>query len=100
MSSQAITRHPIPESLASEILESLPRPNFAALFVLSVVVFIWYELSPIWLPPVAWLISLLAPIFWFLCKVFLALAGMLIFTFALVVIALLLSGAVPSSKGF
>ena len=100
MSSQTITHHPIPNSLPSEILESLPRPNFAALFVLAVVVFIWWELSPIWLPLASWLISLLAPIFWFLCQVFVAVAGVLMFSFALVVIALLLSGAIPNYKGF
>jgi hypothetical protein len=99
MSSQTITHHPIPNSLPSAILESLPRPNFAALFVLAVVVFIWWELSPIWLPPAAWLISLFAPIFWFLCEVLVAVAGALIFSFALVVITLLMSGATPSYKG-
>ena len=82
----------------SEILKSLPRPNFAALFVLSVVAFIWFELSPIWLPPVWWLISSLAPIFWFLCKVFVALAGVLLGAFGLALVGLLLGGTIPSSR--
>jgi len=97
MSSQAITHHRVPESVLGEIWESV-KPNFAALFALSLVVFIWVELSPIWLPPVSWLISFLAPIFWFLCKVFVALAGVLLGGFALAVLGLSLGGTIPSSR--
>jgi hypothetical protein len=98
MSSQTITHHPVPESRLSEILESLPRPNFAAWFVLSVVVFIWFELTPIWLPPVSWLISFLAPIFWFFCEVVVALAGVLLGGLGLAMVGLLLGGSIPSSR--
>ena len=98
MSSPTITHDPVPESRMSEIVESLPRPNFAAWFVLAVVVFIWVELSPIWLPPVSRLISFLAPIFWFFCGVVVALAGVLLVGFGLAMVGLLLGGTTPSSR--
>lgn len=98
MSSQIIPYPLVPESLPSKILKSLPRPNFAAWFVLSVVVFIWYELSPIWLPAVSWLILFLAPTFWFLCEGFVALAGVLLVPFSLALLGLLLGGTIPNSR--
>ncbi|MGB9072889.1 MAG: hypothetical protein WCC22_09470 [Terriglobales bacterium] len=76
------------------------KPNFAALFALSVVVFIWSVLSPIWLPLVAWVVSFLLPVFWFVCEVLLVLASLLIFGLVLAVISLLMGGTIPSSRGF
>jgi len=74
--------------------------NFGALFALSLAVFIWSVLSPIWLPLVAWLVSFLLPVVWFVCKALLVIGSFLICGFALAAISLLLSGTIPSSKGF
>jgi hypothetical protein len=95
--SQTITHHRVPDSMLGRIWESV-KPNFAALFALAVVVFIWIELSPIWLPPVSWFVAFLEPVFSFLCEIFAALAGVLLFGFALAVLGLLLGGTIPSSR--
>ena len=97
MSTQSITHHPLPGSGLGEILESV-TPNFAVLFVLALLGFIWFKLSPIWLPPVSWLISFLAPVFWFLCGIFVVVAGALLGAFLLAVAALVLGGTIPSLR--
>jgi uncharacterized membrane protein len=80
------------------------RLNFAALFALSVVIFIWIViwivLSPILLPVAACVVSFLQPAFWFLCALLLVLNGVLMFGFGLAVVGLLLGGTIPRFKGF
>jgi hypothetical protein len=98
MSSPSITHRRIPESEIGKTLDSMPRPNFGALFVVSVVAFIWFELSPVWLPAILWLISFLAPVFWFLCEVIVALAALLLSIFGLALLGLLLGGTIPNSR--
>jgi hypothetical protein len=98
MSSPSITHRRIPESEIGKTLDSMPRPNFGALFVVSAVVFIWFELSPIWLPPLEWLISFLAPIFWFFCEVIVGFAAVLLTVFGVALLGLLLGGTIPSSR--
>lgn len=95
MSTQSITQHPLPRRVLGEILESV-TPNFAVLFALGLVAFIWFELSPLWLPPVSWLISFLLPVFWFLCGVVVIVAGVLLGAFVLAVVGLLLGGTIPT----
>jgi hypothetical protein len=98
MSSPSITHRRIPESELGKILESMPRPNFGALFVVSLVALIWFELSPVWLPAILRLISFLAPVFWFLCEVIVALAALLLSIFGLALLGLLLGGTTPNSR--
>jgi hypothetical protein len=75
-----------------------PKLNVAALFALSLTIFIWVELSPIWLPAVSWVAGLVK---WALLPagaIFLVLSGFLMFGPALAVIALFLSGAITRSE--
>jgi len=97
MSSRTITQLLLPENLP-DILRSLPRPNFAALLACSVAAFVWFELSPIWLPIISWLIAFLAPIFWLLCAVVVALAVVVLCAFGLALLGLLLGGTIPGSR--
>jgi len=71
------------------------RLNFAALFALFAIIFIWVVLRPIWLPLVTWTVSFLLPIFGIVCLALLVFASVLIFGFALAVIGLLLGGRLP-----
>jgi hypothetical protein len=98
MSSQSITHALVPESSPSKILKSLPRPNFAAWLVLSVVVFVWHELSPVWVPLALSLISFLAPFFWLLCTIVVVLSGIVLGSFGLALLGLLLGGTIPRSR--
>jgi hypothetical protein len=95
MSGPSITHRRIPECEIGKILDAMPRPNFGALFVVSVVAFIWFELSPICLPAILRLISFLAPVCWFLCEVVVALAALLLSIFGPALLGLLPGGNDP-----
>ena len=96
MNSQAITPNRMPDGMLGRILESA-MPNFAVLFAVGLVAFIWFELSPVWLPVLTWVASLLAPIFLSLCVLVLTVTGLLLGGFALAVVGLLLGGTIRSS---
>jgi hypothetical protein len=72
------------------------KPNLAALLTLCVVLLIWTALSPIWIPGLAWLLSLFEPAFLFLAKAFAVIAVVFIMVmcpiFLLAAVALVLGG--------
>ena len=72
--------------------------NFAALFALFVIVFIWSALSPIWLP----VVSFLQWVVGFACEAllfFLSSPILLILGLGLAVLGLLLRETIPGLKG-
>jgi len=80
--------------------EESVRPNFAALAALLALLLIWYALSPIWVPCLSWLYSLLEPVLAFLGYVLLACVVLLllvVFGFALAAVAMVLGGGIPPS---
>jgi hypothetical protein len=74
------------------------RLNVAAFFALSLIIFIWVEPTPIWLPAVSWVAGLLESALLPLCAIFLALSGFLMFGLALAVIGLFLTGTITRSE--
>ena len=84
-------------ALRDEARNQSLKLNFPALFSLFVLFLIWTALSSVWLPAIAWLISLLQPVVWFLGEILLGLGLVLMFGFALAAVVLLLAGVIPRS---
>jgi len=89
---------------AATILTWLKRitPNFPALLTLCAVVLIWKALSPIWVPCLAWLFSLIGPglsqLGEALFFTFVGLASISMIGLVLAVVSLLLGGGLIRSR--
>ncbi len=97
MSSHIIAHHRVSDRKLLELWASI-RPNFSALFVVAMVVFIWTELSPLWLPLASWVISFLEPALLFLWTASAIFVCVALIGFIVAVLGMLIGGTIPTSR--